>query len=372
MPVILKDIIKIIEKRAPLYLAADFDNPGLLIGDESSLIDCALIALDIDDNVIDEAAENNCNLIITHHPLIFSPIKKLNAENYKQRMILKLASMNINVYAAHTNLDACKDGINDYLALSLGLEDVSVLGKCYEDKLYKIAVYVPEGYENGVIDALTSAGAGYIGNYSCCTYSVKGEGTFKPLEGTRPFIGEHGRVEHVREVRIETIAKSTMVKDIIDAMLKSHPYEEPAYDIYPLKNRGHEYGFVRTGYLGKPITLSELCMKVKKMLNIDSVNVVGSPDRVINKVGLCSGNGSDFIAEAYEDGCDVFITGDIRYHNACDARDMGICLIDAGHFATESIYMAKLADYLKSALSSCNGKINIVMSQKNRNPVYKV
>lgn len=373
MAVILKDIMDIIEKRAPSYLAADFDNPGLLIGDENSSIDSILVSLDIDDKVIDEAIQKKCNLIVTHHPLIFHPLKSLNASNFKERLILRIVSSGINAYAAHTNLDSCKNGINDYLAHKLGLDDISILDDSYEDKLVKIAIYVPEGYEKRVQEALASADAGHIGSYSCCTFNAKGEGTFKPLEGTHPFIGEIGKVEHVKEVRVETIAKESMLQSIIQSMLKAHPYEEPAYDVYPLKNSGVKYGFVRAGCLNPPITLSKLCLRVKNMLNIDSVNVVGDPDRIIKKVGLCSGDGAEFIPLAYRDGCDVFITGDIRYHDACDARDMGICIIDGGHFGTEHVYMKELADYIKDELKLKGlGQIDIVLSQNNKDPIYKV
>lgn len=372
MPVKCRDIISIIDNMAPPYLASKWDNVGLLVGDEDALISSVLVTLDVNNNVIDEAIEQGINLIITHHPFIFSPIKSVNVKNFKERMIHKIISNNINIFSAHTNLDAAQYGINDFLAQKLGLSNVSVLEKTYENKMYKIAVFVPRGYEDIVCEAMTNAGGGHIGNYSRCTFNTKGTGTFMPLDGSKPFIGKIGAVEHVNEVKIETIADSNRVWGIVEAMLKVHPYEEAAYDVYPLVNNAIVFGFGRTGYLASSMSLKELCSKVKSILNIEYVNAVGMLDREIKKVAVCSGSGADFIYRAYTSGCDVYITGDIKYHDACDARDMGIALIDAGHFASENIFMGQLYDYLKEQMNMSGFDTNIALSSKNTNPFIKV
>lgn len=372
MSVKCKDIIKLMEEIAPLRLAIKGDNVGLLIGNEDADIENVMVTLDIDDMVIDEAIECGCNMIITHHPVIFYPLKSINIKHPKERLIYKIISNNINIYSAHTNLDAADDGINDYLAKKLHLNQVSILEKTCEDMYYKLAVYVPENFESRVWEAMVQSGAGHIGNYSSCTFSLNGTGTFMPLEGSAPFIGESGHVEHVKETKIETIVSSEKLPVVIDKMLEAHPYEEVAYDVYPLVNGAKEYGFGRTGYLENPISLKELCILVKDILHIDYVNVTGSLDREVKKIAVSSGSGADFITNAFNAGCDAYITGDIGYHDSCDARDMGIAVIDAGHFATENIYMSYLYEYIKKVAGDKNYNINIALSKNNKNPYVVV
>lgn len=372
MPVKCKNITRLMDMIAPPSLASSWDNVGLLIGDEEAFVSSLLISLDVNHDVIDEAVESGSNLIITHHPVIFSPIKSLNVKNYRENMIHRIIYNKINVFSAHTNLDASQYGINDFLAKKLGLRDVELLEKSYSEKLYKIAVYVPQGYEDRVRDAMISMGAGSLGNYRGCTFSTEGTGTFMPLEGSAPFIGKKGVMEYVKETRIETIASSDNLDAVVDSMLKAHPYEEVAYDVFSLLKCEKEYGFGRIGYLKSPVSLETLCNVVKQVLHIDSVDVTGPLHKEIKKVAICSGSGGDFIKRAYDAGCDAYITGDIKYHQACDARDMGLSLIDGGHFATENIYMAELYNYMKEQLSRKNYDVNIILSKKNSNPYIKV
>jgi len=372
MSVKCKDVMEIMETIAPRHLAFNWDNVGLLIGDENVSINSILVALDIDSDVVDEAVELGANLIITHHPVIFSPLKSVNIKNSRERIIHRIISHNINVYSAHTNLDRAEHGINDFLANIFDLTETTHLAEIFKEKLYKLAVYVPEGYEDKVREAMTDAGAGHIGNYRCCTFNIKGQGTFMPLKGSSPFIGSNDKLEHVREVKIETVISSNKLPFILEKMLQAHPYEEVAYDVYPLLNCKNKYGIGRAGYLKNAMSLRELCFKVKDMLSIDSLNVTGDLDRKVRKAAVCSGSGGDFISAAYDLGCDVYITGDIKYHDACDARDMGLCIIDAGHFATENIYMLELLNQVKNQLASKNSCINISLSKKNNNPYNKV
>jgi dinuclear metal center protein, YbgI/SA1388 family len=372
MPVKCKDIISIVDALAPKYLTLKSDNTGLILGDEKADIESILVSLDIDERVCDEAIQKKCSLIVTHHPVIYHPINHINYNDFKGKIISKLIQNNISVYSAHTNLDTVNGGINDYLVEKLNLTGSSLLSVTYEEELYKLAVYVPFEYADRVRDALTNEGAGHIGKYSHCTYNIRGEGTFKPLDGSSPFLGSVGSIEKVNEVKIETIVRHKDLQPIIDRMLEAHPYEEVAYDVYRLVNNKEEYGIGRIGTLKQPVTLEELCSSVKMVLCIDSLDVVGNLDRVVQKVGLCSGSGSEFIPEAFRAGCDVYITGDVRYHDACDARDMGLALINAGHFATENVYMAHLAEIIRSEAMKRSHTVNVYLSKENRNPFIKV
>ncbi|HBM81325.1 MAG TPA: Nif3-like dinuclear metal center hexameric protein [Clostridiaceae bacterium] len=372
MSVKCKQIIDIAEEVAPAYLAMKYDNVGLLIGDENSMISSILISLDINEKVIDEAIEDKCNMIISHHPLIFNPLKSINVRDPKGKMIHKLINNNINVYAAHTNLDCASNGINDFLMRKLDLENVELMGRCYREKYYKVAVYVPEDFSDKVREAMCSAGAGAIGKYRNCTYNISGEGTFMPLAGSSPFIGNVGHTEHVRETKVETITDSKRLNTVISAMLGAHPYEKPAYDIYLLENDFKTYGLGRAGYLDKEIRFGDLCERVKKMLNIEYLRATGNIEKTVRKVGICSGSGSDLIEEAFNIGCDAFITGDITYHHACDAENMGMCLIDAGHFETENADMPEFCRIIKGKITECNYDVDVLLSKKNSSPFYKV
>ncbi|KPU44084.1 putative GTP cyclohydrolase 1 type 2 [Oxobacter pfennigii] len=372
MSVKCKDIVRIIENLAPIYLAAEWDNSGLLIGDEEQQIKSVMVALDINKDVLDEAYKLGCDMIITHHPVIFSTLKSLNSNNFKEKIIRDIVSKNISVYSAHTSLDAADGGTNDLLADILKMKNVEVLDKTEEEKLYKVSVFVPKGYQEKVREAIISSGAGHIGNYSGCTFNTNGIGTFLPLEGSKPFIGEMGILEKVDEIKIETIATAANLENVINSILKAHPYEEPAYDIYPLYNKGRKYGFGRVGILDNPVTLKELCQKLKEVLKTDNLRAVGNLDAIVKKAALCSGSGADLLEKSYNLGCDVYITGDVKYHDACDARDMGMALIDAGHFATENIYMPQLMNYLNDEFTARTMNVKLYISNANKDPFSKV
>ena len=231
----LNDLIKKVEKKYPLNLAYDWDNVGLLVGDFDSEVKKILVTLEANEKVIDEAIEKNVDLIVTHHPFIFRKMNKINTKDLKGRLIHKLIKNDISLYSMHTNFDIAFDGLNDYFMEVMGFEDSKILDVTNREILYKIAVYVPETHELQVRKALGESGAGYIGNYSHCTFNIQGIGTFKPEENANPFIGEIGEIEEVKEVKIETIVPQKILQKTIDNMIKSHPYEEVAYDIYKLE-----------------------------------------------------------------------------------------------------------------------------------------
>lgn len=359
----LNDLIKKIENKYPLNLAYDWDNVGLIVGDFDSDIKKVLVTLEANEKVINEAIENNVDLIVTHHPFIFKKMKKINTRDLKGKLIHKLIKNNINLYSMHTNFDIAYDGLNDYFMEVMGFENTKILDVTNSETLYKLAVYVPETHENILREALGEAGAGYIGNYSNCTFNISGIGTFKPEENTNPFIGTIGEIEKVNEVKIETIVQQSILNKTIDKMIKAHPYEEVAYDIYKLENKGQSVGLGRYVTLDSETDLQSLCEKIKLKLNMDHIRVVGELNRKIKKVAVVTGAGSDMVGLAKSKKCDVIITGDVKYHEAQDALDMDMTIVDCGHFDTENIFK----DVMKRFLDTVED-IEIIKSDINLNP----
>jgi len=339
-------VVNIIEKLAPKKLACDWDNTGLMVGDFARGVDKILVALTVTEQVVDYAIENEYGMIVAHHPLIFKSIKSIRNDLPLGKIMYKAIKNDMVIYSAHTNLDVALGGVNDVLADALQLENVSVLKPTFSEGLKKIVVYTPRGFEDDVRNALFQAGAGHIGNYSHCSFNIDGYGTFKPLEGTKPFIGSIGNIERADEIRIETVVPENLVNKAIKAMLKVHPYEEVAYDVFPLDNKNFELGLGRIGVLKNEMSLKELSDYVKKVLNAPYLRVVGNLSKPVHKVAVCGGAGSDFITTAKFLGADVYITGDVKYHDAVDAIAMDIAVIDAGHFATENLMIPKLAKYI--------------------------
>ncbi|PAB58909.1 Nif3-like dinuclear metal center hexameric protein [Anaeromicrobium sediminis] len=368
MPRKLKSLIRSIERIAPKKLAEKWDNVGLLVGDINSDINTILVALEVTSEVINEAIENRVDMIITHHPLIFDKLKTVVNDNPIGSMIHKLIRNNISVYAMHTNLDVAYGGTNDLLGDLVGLENKKVLVPTMKEEYYKIIVYVPTSHKDEVMDSICRAGAGHIGEYSHCTFQSIGEGTFKPTKEAKPFIGDADRLEYVEETKLETIVSKNDLNKVINKMIESHPYEEVAYDIFKLENNILKYGLGRSGTI-KEATLEEVCKNIKDKLGLISLKVVGNMDRKIKKVALCTGSGASFISNAHALGCDLYITGDVKYHDAQNAKELGICVIDAGHFETENIMCDLMAEYLTKEL---NNDVKVLVSKLNINPFKTV
>lgn len=326
-------IFQTMEKLAPKSLAYDWDNVGLQIGSYRKKVKKVMITLDVMESTVDEAIENDIDLIIAHHPLLFSRINKINIDHPQGRIITKLIKHDISVYASHTNLDIAQHGVNDQLSYQLGIDSLQPLVDVQTKKLYKIVVYVPETHQEDVRNALSNGGAGHIGNYSHCTFQTKGEGTFKPLEGTNPYIGTKNKLEFVDEVKIETIIDESKLSSVIKKMITAHPYEEVAYDVYPLYNQGEAYGLGRIGCIEEAIPLSIFCEKVKKSYNLKHIRVTGDLTKQIKKVAILGGSGEKYIEEAKQMGADVYITGDVTFHQAQLAWQLGLAVIDIGHYS---------------------------------------
>lgn len=349
-------------------MAEEWDNVGLQIGSSSLEVKKILVALDVDENVVQEAVDNNVQLIISHHPLLMKGIKSINIDQPKGNLISKLIKNNISVYAAHTNLDSVQGGVNTILAEKLGLKNIDVLHIVGSEKYVKLVAYVPEGHQDTVRDAISEAGAGWIGNYSHCTFQVSGTGTFCPREGTNPYIGSEGELEHVGEKRLETIVPVEKLSEVVSSMISAHPYEEVAYDIYPLENQGPAYGLGRIGQLDEPIAFSEIVKLVKRTLNLDVVKTGGSQHKLIKKVAVCGGSVGELWPVALAKGADAYITGDIKYHTAQDMTATGLSFIDAGHYGTEVPVVEKVCVYLNEICAKENIKVEVVKSKTQKEP----
>ena len=344
----LRNLINKIESKYPTNLAYSWDNVGLLVGEYEQEVKKILVTLEANEKVVDEAIEKGVDLIITHHPFIFSKINRVNSGDLKGRLILKLIKNDISLYSMHTNFDIAKDGLNDYFMEIMGFENCEILEETHIEKLYKLAVYVPKGYEDDIRGVLGQNKAGYIGNYSHCTFNISGTGTFKPEEGTNPFIGKIGEVEKADEVKIETIVPKSILNKVIKEMIKAHPYEEVAYDVYELQNEGEKQGLGRIANLDSEITLEELANKIKYTLNIDKIRLVGDLNSKIKRIALCTGAGSDLVKLSKIKGAQVLITGDMKYHEAQDALDINMNVIDCGHFDTEDIFKDVMKRFIDS------------------------
>ncbi|MBO8164087.1 MAG: Nif3-like dinuclear metal center hexameric protein [Brevibacillus sp.] len=360
-------VIRYVEELAPKWLAVEGDKIGLHVGTLQKPIRKVMVALDVLEEVVEEAIEQEADLIIAHHAVIFRPLKHLRTDLPAGRLYEKLLKHDIAVYTVHTNLDAASGGLNDWLAEMIGLTDVEVLDPAHEEPYKKLVVYVPVSHCEGVMQAISEAGAGWIGNYSHCTFQVVGTGTFMPREGTNPYIGAEGRLEKVEEVRLETILPATAQSAVVQAMKKAHPYEEAAFDLYPLDLPGKRFGIGRIGRLPEPLTLRQLALTVKERFSLGGLRVVGNLDDSVQKVAVVGGDGNSFVSKAAFRGADVLITGDIYYHIAHDAMADGLRLIDAGH-NIEKIMKQKLADYLAKRLDADGYQTEVTASATPTDP----
>jgi dinuclear metal center YbgI/SA1388 family protein len=345
----------------PPYIAEDWDNVGLQVGSNANPVKKIMVTLEADQEIVSEAIQQQIDLIITHHPLFFKPIKAINFDRPQGTLIKNLIQHNISLYAAHTNLDAGSTGLNQYLAEKLELQDITLLDASYHEKLYKLVVFVPEDFETRVRQSITDAGAGHIGKYSHCTFRQPGIGTFLPQKGSRPFIGQSGQLEEVAEIRLETIVPQPVLNKVLESLKTCHPYEEVAYDLYPLINQNLAYSPGRIGVLPEPMSLSRFCEHVKQKLAINALRVVGNDQDMINKIALVSGSGAGFINAASQNGCDLLLTGDVKYHEAKDAQALGLRVVDAGHQQMERLMAPLLADQLRAGCAAQGYEAEIII-----------
>ena len=363
----IADLTKYLEDWAPPGAAWEKDNVGLQVGSGGQKIKNIMLCLELNEQVIKQAIQKKCNFIFTHHPLIFQPLKRLDIQNdSKAKLIHQLIKNNITLYSAHTNLDFTKDGVSFQLAKALKLNDIRFLDN-EEANQFKVAVFVPSDNLGKVSEAVFNAGAGIIGEYENCSFRLKGQGTFKGSAKTNPAVGRKNNLEIVDEVRLEFLVNSWNLRKVIPALLKAHPYEEPAYDIYPLKNKNVNYGYGAIGEFAKPLSIKEFFTYIKRNLNLHSFRYCEGSSQTIKNVAVCGGSGSDLIGQAIAHKADAFITADIKYHPFQDAAGK-ILLIDAGHYETEIVVLGAVQDKLVKFLSD-EREIKVFKYSGSTNPV---
>ncbi len=358
----IKELINFIENLYPLNYQESYDNSGLIVGDREAEIKKVLLSIDMSEEVVNEAVKKGANLIIAHHPIIFNPIKKLTGDTYEERAVIAAIKNDIALYAAHTSLDAALEGINKRIAEKLGLRDIHSLLPL-KNKLRKLVTFVPKNYAELVREAIFNVGAGVIGNYDSCSYNIEGIGTFRAGENTNPFVGEKGKIHYEPEIRIETIVPEHLTSKVIQALLEAHPYEEVAYDIYPLENQYPKYGIGVGGSLPQPIDTKLFLLKIKDVLNIKCLKYSDIVKEKIQKVAICSGACGFILDKVIAKSYDVFISGEFKYHNYSTARNK-ILIVEAGHYETEILINEIFYNLITKNFSSFAVEIS-----KYKNPV---
>jgi dinuclear metal center YbgI/SA1388 family protein len=359
----VNDITGYIESVIPLEFQEAYDNSGLIIGNQGVEIKAVLVCLDITDEIIDEAIIRGCNMIISHHPLIFNGIKKLTGSDNEQRMIIKAIQNNIVIYALHTNLDNSINGLNALLCKKLGVNNYKILLPA-GGQLNKLVTFGPREYAEKIRNALFDAGAGHIGNYDCCSYNILGQGTFRASDSARPFVGEVNKLHFEDETRIEVIFPSYLEKKLIAALLKNHPYEEVAFDIYPLNNRYEKCGAGLIGDLEQELDLFEFFERIKNVTGIPVIRHTVPVGKKISRIAICTGSGAFLIREAVNQRADLFLTADIKYHDFfCCQGDM--VLADIGHYESEQF----VKEWIYSVLIEKFSTFAVLISEINSNPV---
>ncbi len=360
----IKNITNYLEQIAPSGLQESYDNSGLLIGNQENEVNKVLISLDVTHDVLEEAIKNKCNLIISHHPLIFKGIKRLNGGNFVEDLVIKAIKNDISIFAIHTNLDNVSQGVNGALAKKIGLKNTRVLS-AKTGELNKLVVFCPQTHAEEVRNSMLEAGAGHIGNYSHCSFNAVGKGSFKAGEGANPFVGEIEKIHFENEVRIETILPKRMISRVMDAMLAVHPYEEVAYDIYPLANTSENIGSGMIGNLDEETDTEEFLKTIKETLKASHFRHGPFHEgRKVKKVAICGGSGSFLMEAAYRQNADLFITGDLKYHDFFEYNGK-MTLVDAGHYETEQFTKELLFDLLTKKFPN----FALQISGINTNPV---
>lgn len=359
----IKEIISEIEKFAPLAYQESYDNCGLLVGDKESKITGVLLSLDCVEDVVEEAIRLKCNLIIAHHPIIFGGLKRLTGSNYVERTVIKAIQNNIAIYAAHTNMDNVSGGVNAKIAEKLGLTNLKILAP-KKQLLKKLVTYVPPTHLEKVRTSLFEAGAGNIGNYDSCSFNISGTGTFRGNEDSNPFIGEKGKLSYEGETRIEVIFEAIHESRILKSLLTNHPYEEVAFDVYPLDNAYHHVGSGMTGEFEKAMPENEFLTLLKRVFNLKTVKHTPLLNKPIKKVSFCGGSGAFLIKNAINSGSDAYISADIKYHEFFEA-DSKILIADTGHFENEQFTPEIFYELIQKKFTT----FATYLSKVNTNPV---
>jgi dinuclear metal center YbgI/SA1388 family protein len=361
-------LLPFLDNLAPRRLAEAWDNVGLQIGSRSWPVRSIWTALDPSPEVVARACDNDVDLLVTHHPLFFKPIKQIDAGSPTGTIIDLALSHRLAIYSAHTNLDSVHGGVNDELARRLGLTRVQALSGGMPVEMAKLVVFVPKPNVHDILDTLFAMDAGRIGRYAHCTFRCEGIGTFTPDTDAEPASGTPGTLNEAGEARIEVRLPVDAVDRVVSALKTVHPYETMAYDTYPITVRDPAIGLGRIGVLPEALSLDELARRVKTQLGLGTVKVVGERDMTVRQVAVCSGSGGSLLHAAVTAGAQVFVSGDLGYHTARDAQQAGVGLIDAGHFGTEQLIVPVLADAIADTLGQAGIDVVVAPAEMERDP----
>lgn len=359
----IKDITNYLESLAPTGSQASYDNCGLIVGDPSTEVTETLVCLDCTEAIVAEAIEKKCNLIIAHHPIVFSGIKKLNGKNYIERTVIKAIQNNIAIYAIHTNLDSYRFGVNFEIGNRLGLENLKILQPA-KNTLTKVQVYCPTEDAEKVTNAMLLSGAGRIGNYTNCNFQSEGTGGFKPGEGSNPAIGSKNEYKRLTETKIEVLVSNHVLGKVVASLKNAHPYEEVAYDCIPLSNKNEYEGAGMVGELETPIETIDFLQKVKETFKCGTIRHTKLIKKKIKTVAFCGGSGSFLLNNAKSVKADIYITGDFKYHEFFDAEE-DIIIADIGHFESEQYTINLIGDILKKNFAN----FAVRLTEINTNPI---
>ena len=364
----VQDIINLMEELAPSRLAESWDTVGLQVGRKDWPVRTIWVALDPLPEVVAAACDQHVDLLVTHHPLLFQPIKNLDFNSPTGSILYQSAVNQLSVYSAHTNLDKVSGGLNDILAKRIGLEHLDILAPEEDAGSCKLVLYVPADYEQQVLNALFQTPAGIIGEYSCCTFRNAGKGSFLPGVPARPFIGKTGEISHVNEVRIETLVQKKDIPAVLSHVRGHHPYQTLAFDVYPLLAAESRHGFGRTGTITVPLNLIQFARSIKEKLCLTNIKISGKPDMMVQRAAVCSGSGASLLNAFFASTADVYISGDLRYHDARAAESAGKALIDIGHFSSEHLTIEPIRDYLRQRISAASWEIRVEAYQLEKDP----
>lgn len=359
----IKEVVDALEMFAPLPLQDGFDNAGLQIGLTDAEAAGALLCLDVTEAVVDEAISLGYNLIVSHHPLIFKGYKSITGKDYVERCIMKAIKHDIVIFSMHTNLDNAPQGVNYKIAEKIGLQNVQIL-EPKENALLKLVTFVPVKQAEQVRQALFNAGCGCIGNYDSCSYNLEGKGTFRAGEGTHPFCGKQGELHEEPEVHIETILPAFKKSAVVRALIAAHPYEEPAYDLYPLQNNWSQAGAGVVGELLTPEAEDDFLHRIKHTFEVGCVKHSRTNGRMIRKVALCGGAGAFLLPRAVASGVDVFITGEVKYHDYFSYEN-SILVAEIGHYESEQYTKEIFYSITREMFPS----LSVSMTSVNTNPI---
>lgn len=362
----IADVITFVEGWAPRGAAMSHDNPGLQVGDPGTPLKNILVALEVTDRVIEEAIENEANLILAHHPLIFKPVHRVDASDGLGRQLARLIKNDIAVYSAHTNLDVAPEGVSITLARLLGVEKPRFLAPPDRPWMKKLAVFVPETHLDTMREAMAKAGAGTIGNYTDCSFNLTGTGTFLGREASTPAVGIKGRLERVQEIKLEMILPAWNLEAVVRAMKAAHPYEEVAFDVYPLENADVNFGFGAIGDLPQPLPVPELLKLIKDKLGVASLGFMEGPAEQVTRLAVCGGSAGELVEAAWKQGAQAYLTGEIKYHTLLEYEDR-LTVVVAGHYATEAVILPVWIKRLEAWLK--DEPVSVIETKMITNPM---